>query len=104
MVRRRLRLVVSVLLVAGCSAGGPTTPDVVTASGIGLSLSMPTCNARHSTDVAMSDETIEIGLERVSPGDPNAECADEVLVEVSGGVQGRRVVVNGKTFDVTERR
>ena len=100
----RVVLVVLVVIAIGCSVGGLTTPDIVTATDSGLSISMPSCNARYTTDVSLSDETVEVRLEELDPGDPNAECADEVLVEWGSQIQGRTVVVNGRTFEVTEDR
>ncbi|HSK25073.1 MAG TPA: hypothetical protein VK906_17945 [Egicoccus sp.] len=101
---RRPSQALLLVLAAGCSAGGPVTPDAVTATDSGLSIAMPSCNARYSTDVSVGEETVEIRLEEIDPGDPDAECADEVFVEWGSEVGGRRVIVNGETFEVTPRR
>lgn len=74
------------------------SPTSVTASPWGS----PSCNAIYDVAVEETVDRVNVTVKQVDAGDPSADCADDVFVDLEAPLGDRTVVVNDEHFDVRD--
>lgn len=90
------------VLDVGCSSGwqGPNVTD----GGDGISLDIDSCNATYGVAVEETADRVDVTVNQEDAGDPSADCADEVFVDLGAPLADRNVAVNDEERDVRGRQ
>lgn len=99
--RQRVLLLGAIpVLVVGCSNGWQVRN--VTDVGEGISLDISTCNATYDVAVQETADRVDVTINQEEAGEPSADCADEVFVNLEAPLADRVVVVNDEHRDVRD--
>jgi hypothetical protein len=88
------------VLVVGCSSGWQVRN--VTDVGDGISLDIDSCNATYDVAVEETADRVTVTVNQEDAGEPSADCADEVFVDLEAPLADRTVVVNEEHRDVRD--
>ena len=88
------------VLVVGCSSGWQVRN--VTDVGNGIALDISSCNATYDVSVKETADRVEVTINQEVAGEPSADCADEIVVDLEAPLADRSVIVNDEHRDVRD--
>lgn len=88
------------VLIIGCPTGWQIRS--VTEVGDGIALGVSSCNATYDVAVEETADRVNVTVKQVDAGDPSADCADDVFVDLKAPLGDRAVVVNDEHLDVRD--
>lgn len=97
---RLVLLAIVVVAAGGCSSAWQVRS--VTDVGNAVSLDITSCNATYDVASEETADRVTIAVQQVDPGQVNAECADELRVELEQPLGDRDVVVNGEQREIRD--